>query len=100
MVSSSASRWIPVMSGVSQGSVLEQMVFNIFIIVIDSGMECTLSKFVNETKLCGVVNMTEGQDAIQRDLDRLERWSQENLMRFHKEKFEVLHLGHSNPHYQ
>ena len=100
MVNSSASRWIPVMSGVSQGSVLEQMVFNIFIIVIDSGMECTLSKFVNETKLCGVVNMTEGQDAIQRDLDRLERWSQENLMRFHKEKFEVLHLGHSNPHYQ
>ena len=100
MVNSSASRWIPVMSGVSQGSVLEQMVFNIFIIVIDSGMECTLSKFVNETKLCGVVNMTEGQDAIQRDLDRLEQWAQENLMRFHKEKFEVLHLGHSNPHYQ
>lgn len=47
MVNSSASRWIPVMSGVSQGSVLEQMVFNIFIIVIDSGMECTLSKFVD-----------------------------------------------------
>ena len=81
-------------------SLLGPVFFNIFIIVIDSGMECTLSKFVNETKLCGVVNMTEGQDAIQRDLDRLERWSQENLMRFHKEKFEVLHLGHSNPHYQ
>jgi len=59
------------MSGVSQGSVLEQMVFNIFIIVIDSGMECTLSKFVNETKLCDTVDMSVGWNVIQSDLDRL-----------------------------
>ena len=44
--------------------------------------------------------MSEGQDAIQRDLDRHEQWGQVNLMTFNKSKCKVLHLSHGNPHYQ
>jgi len=57
---------------------LKDILFNISINDVDDGIECTLTKFAHDTKQRVPVDTLEGREAIQRDLDRMERWSMNN----------------------
>ncbi|KAK4829231.1 hypothetical protein QYF61_002496 [Mycteria americana] len=64
---------------------------------LDDGLKRTLIKFADDTKLSGEVDASEGRATLQEDLDRLEEWANNNLMKFNKDKRKVLHLGKHNP---
>lgn len=70
---STKSNWQPITKGVPQGSILGLILWNIFINDWDGGRECTLSSFMEDTKLGGVVYMLKVRAAIQRDLGGLKK---------------------------
>jgi len=55
---------------------------------------------VRPLKLGGVADAPEGCAGVQRDLGRLEKWTNMNLVKFNKGKGEVLPLGTNNSRHQ
>ena len=73
VVNGSVSVWRSVTSAVPQVSAVTVAVL---CNDIDSGIECSLSKLVDNTKLCGSVDMPKGWMPFGEDLDRLKQWVQ------------------------
>src|SRR6266516_2142340 len=90
------SDWLNVFSGVPQGSVIGPVLFLVYINDIHEGIESKVSIFADDTKLRHRVGSEEEANVLERDLSRLERWSERNGMRCNVEKCSVMHCGFQN----
>ena len=98
-IGQAASEWVPVTSGVPQGSVLGPVLFLIYINDIDAGLLSRVSKFADDTKLCSRVDGPDYRRQLQADVNRLLSWSEVWQMPFNTTKCTVMHLGCHNTHH-
>ena len=99
IVNNATSDWLPVLSGVPQGSVLGPCLFVIYINDIDDTVSSKILKFADDTKITASISSVEEQHILQTDLTRLMEWSEEWQMKFNVNKCKVMHLGYNNPSY-
>lgn len=87
------SNYHPATSSVSQGLLL----FNLFIIILGNGTECTFGMYAHDSKLEGGGVMMESMTTTQIDVAILENWVDMNFLKLIKGKCQDLSLGWNNP---
>ena len=93
----SSSSWLPVHSGVPQGTVLGPILFVLYINDLVENLESGVSLFADDAKLYREVKDHSDVEALQRDLQRVEEWSRIWLLTFNINKCKTMHIGHNNP---
>ena len=84
-----------VISGVPQGTVLASIFFIIMISDIDENLKNSITRlFADDTKMSAKIRTEEDIDLLQRDLDSVYKWADENLVEFNESKFEKMNHGH------
>ena len=86
VVDGESSDWIPVTSGVPQGTVLGPLLFLSFINDLPCGISSNIRLFADDCLLYRPISNTDDTKVLQNDLDTLHRWSQRWQMKFNVEK--------------
>ena len=76
------SSWKLVLSGVPQGSVVEPILFVVYINDLEEGVTCRILTFADDTKLFRKAKEIGDKHKIQDDIDKLVKWSEKWQMLF------------------
>ena len=76
----------PVLPGVPQGSVLESILFPIFINDLPDDINSTIRRFADDCVLYTNIRGSEDQQLLQDDLEKLALWEEAWLMKFNVAK--------------
>jgi len=97
----SSSDWLPVISGVPQGSVLGPILFILYI--DDIGAICsgsvTHKLFADDLKLYTTIKSDIDRASLQAALDRLQQWCIDWQLTINIDKCHVLHIGKNNSYF-
>ena len=77
------SDWVPVLSGVPQGTVFGPLLFSLYINDTTEDIESDLKVFADDCVCYPEIKISEDTVKIQEDIDRLGCWARRWSMRFH-----------------
>ena len=93
-VNGSFSNLAEVFSGVPQGSVLGPLLFLLFVNDLPSVIKSHIRMFADDTKIWRTMKDSTDSMRLQQDLDNMESWCQEWLLKLNPSKCKVMHIGH------
>ncbi|KAK3855374.1 hypothetical protein Pcinc_038223 [Petrolisthes cinctipes] len=95
-IRNATSDWLPVTSGVPQGSVLGPVLFLIYINDLVKDLESQASLFADDSKIYRKIETGTDVESLRRDMTRLDEWSRKWLLSFNTNKCKTMHIGHGN----
>ena len=101
-----SSDWVPVISGVPQGTVLGPLIFpvHVFINDLQTGITSKLRLFADDCLIYRSSSCINDSDIIQQDLNRLHQWSVDWQMQFNNKRCHIMKFTHrrkiTNTQYQ
>ncbi len=89
------SDWLPVTSGVPQGSILGPLLFPVYCNDVQNYIQAnsTLALFADDSKLYRSLDLPNASTSLQHDLDSLQTWSLDMKMKFNTTKCKVMHFS-------
>ena len=91
LMESKCSSWLPVLSGVPQGSIIGPLFFLLFINDLPSvALNCTTALFADDSKCFKEINDPSDCILLQNDLNAMFEWSQRWNMNFNPSKCKIL----------
>ena len=90
----------PVLSGVPQGTVLGPLLFLLYINDISSNLTpgTSIRLFADDSLLYREINSKTDQDILQKDLNTLQTWEENNKMEFHPDKCQTIQITNKTKH--
>ncbi len=100
VINGSHSNWVPVKSGVPQGSVLGPILFLLFVNDLPSVTTNPLWLFADDTKASLSFTQEEECQTLQDDINNMAAWTDKWQLSFNAKKCKAMYLGPKNPHHQ
>ena len=93
-VRGSFSKWVEMISGVPQGSVLGPLLFLLYVNDLPSWIQNSMKMFADDTKIWRKIEKDDDSNFLQSDLHSMDRWSDKWQLKFNPDKCKVMHIGH------